>query len=46
MELTLIIHANNKNLNDIEGSEIIKRALDIYLKETKKKKLNIQKLNF
>ena len=38
MELILIIHANDKNLNDVEISKIIERTLDIYLKETKKKK--------
>ena len=43
MELMLLIDANNKNLNDVDKSEIVMRTFDIYLK--KKKKKNFQKLN-
>ena len=43
VEVMLIIGANNKNLNDAEKSEIIKRKLNIYVK--KEEKLNFQKLN-
>ena len=37
MEFILIIWANDKNLNDVERSEIIERTIDIYLKKQRRK---------
>ena len=37
MELILIIRANDKNLTDVERSEIIKRTLDIYPRKQRRK---------